>query len=383
MSHLPRHQSPINAYADISDYEIYSRPRKVTVTIYGIYTSTEHTISYHDRRANTAYESHQSASDCRGLSNEGHRDPKVRPRYEYHLPEASYTKSSAEYRQLDRSRRVSRKTGAQRDDRHGQSDRHYISEDDTMPKHARQSQPEELKAAHTSGSSGRSRSHGSDKHKGSDNLNRETLKKSGSRYEEKHPRRQEDSRSSRNDPFYKDREQRSYPGFPRPSQPKEPKSTPRAGQNSKPKSYSYHKETKNDKPSQRIPESGSHRRQEKPHKSRSESRRGKIPGSNRNGSSHEVPQRDAEEILPDYYAFLKLHHLATPAEIKSAAKRRRVEVHPDKLKKPGMSDSEQAKIDGEAAKVGEAADVLQNPQQKWEYDRQLYAAKGWIWHSSI
>lgn len=80
---------------------------------------------------------------------------------------------------------------------------------------------------------------------------------------------------------------------------------------------------------------------------------------------------------------MKLHHLATPAEIKSAAKRRRVEVHPDKLKKPGMSDSEQAKIDGEAAKVGEAADVLQNPQQKWEYDRQLYAAKGWIWHSSI
>lgn len=73
---------------------------------------------------------------------------------------------------------------------------------------------------------------------------------------------------------------------------------------------------------------------------------------------------------------MKLGPLATSEEIKSAAKRRRVEVHPDKLKKPGMSDSERAKIDAAAAEVGQAADVLSNPEHKLEYDRQLYAAKG-------
>lgn len=73
---------------------------------------------------------------------------------------------------------------------------------------------------------------------------------------------------------------------------------------------------------------------------------------------------------------MKLGPLATSEEIKSAAKRRRVEVHPDKLKKSGMSDSERAKIDAAAAEVGQAADVLSNPEQKLEYDRQLYAAKG-------
>ena len=63
-------------------------------------------------------------------------------------------------------------------------------------------------------------------------------------------------------------------------------------------------------------------------------------------------------------------------EIKSAAKRRRIEVHPDKNKKAGMSDSERAKIDAAAAEVGCAADVLSNPEQKLVYDRQLYATKG-------
>ena len=81
--------------------------------------------------------------------------------------------------------------------------------------------------------------------------------------------------------------------------------------------------------------------------------------------------------MPDHYATLKLGPSATDEEIKSAAKRRRVEVHPDKLKKEGMSESERAKIDEAAAKVGQAADVLQNPEQKREYDCKLYAANGW------
>lgn len=57
-------------------------------------------------------------------------------------------------------------------------------------------------------------------------------------------------------------------------------------------------------------------------------------------------------------------------------KRRRVEVHPDKLMKPGMSDSERDRIHEIAVMVGQAADLLQDPEQKLRYDRKFFAAKG-------
>lgn len=39
----------------------------------------------------------------------------------------------------------------------------------------------------------------------------------------------------------------------------------------------------------------------------------------------------------------------------------RIKVHPDKLIKPGMSDSEIAKINDTAARVGQAAEDLLDP----------------------
>lgn len=86
--------------------------------------------------------------------------------------------------------------------------------------------------------------------------------------------------------------------------------------------------------------------------------------------------------MPDHYAILKISPHATGEVIKSAAKRRRVEVHPDKLKEVGMSDSERADIDAAAAKVGQAADVLQDAELKLKYDRQMYAASPWKWHGN-
>ena len=74
---------------------------------------------------------------------------------------------------------------------------------------------------------------------------------------------------------------------------------------------------------------------------------------------------------------MKISHLAGEHEIKTAAKRRRVEVHPDKLKKEGMSDSECAEIDAAAAKVGQAADVLTNLEMKLKYDHEMRSSGKW------
>ena len=42
-----------------------------------------------------------------------------------------------------------------------------------------------------------------------------------------------------------------------------------------------------------------------------------------------------------------------------------------------MSAVELAQIDSVATQVGQAADVLLNPDHKQKYDRELYAAKGY------
>jgi len=53
----------------------------------------------------------------------------------------------------------------------------------------------------------------------------------------------------------------------------------------------------------------------------------------------------------------------------------RVSSHPDKLKKAGMSGSELKKIDERAALVGQAADVLQDQDQKEDYDQERAARR--------
>lgn len=117
-----------------------------------------------------------------------------------------------------------------------------------------------------------------------------------------------------------------------------------------------------------------HYNDEKPNSSRRNDSRQGSSRSNRNNTA--LPEPQAQDDLPDFYTILKISHLATDGQIRSAAKRRRVEVHPDQNKKAGMSQSEMDEIDAVAASVGEACDVLLNPSQKLKYDRKLYAAKG-------
>ena len=52
----------------------------------------------------------------------------------------------------------------------------------------------------------------------------------------------------------------------------------------------------------------------------------------------------------------------TMIRIEKAAKKMRIASHPDKLKKSGMTEEELKAIDEQAAKVGQAAEILSNPK---------------------
>ena len=74
----------------------------------------------------------------------------------------------------------------------------------------------------------------------------------------------------------------------------------------------------------------------------------------------------------------------------------RIKMHPDRLKKPGMSEEELKQIDEEAGRVGQAAELLTNPTmvsvpaefvdrflrkaddlgQRREHDRELRGRRG-------
>lgn len=49
--------------------------------------------------------------------------------------------------------------------------------------------------------------------------------------------------------------------------------------------------------------------------------------------------------------------------ITEAAKKMRIKTHPDRLKKAHMSPEEKAKIDETAGTVGQAAEVLSDPEK--------------------
>ncbi|KAL8916739.1 MAG: hypothetical protein Q9172_006157 [Xanthocarpia lactea] len=80
-----------------------------------------------------------------------------------------------------------------------------------------------------------------------------------------------------------------------------------------------------------------------------------------------------KDIPPNYYARLGLGEDATTEEIKKASKVMRVKTHPDQVKRgnPNMTEEDMAKVTATAANVGEAADVLEDPRKKTEYDERI------------
>lgn len=71
---------------------------------------------------------------------------------------------------------------------------------------------------------------------------------------------------------------------------------------------------------------------------------------------------------PNFYTILGITPQATAVELKKAALKMRVQCHPDKAKKPGMTAAQKKEIDDRAALVGQAADVLQDEEQRMLYD---------------
>ncbi|KAL8710590.1 MAG: hypothetical protein Q9220_004814 [cf. Caloplaca sp. 1 TL-2023] len=82
-----------------------------------------------------------------------------------------------------------------------------------------------------------------------------------------------------------------------------------------------------------------------------------------------APKGQQQKRPADFYELLGITPKATPAEIMQAAKEKRIECHPDKLKKMGMSAQELEWIDARAKAVGEAADTLVDPEMRARYDR--------------
>ena len=93
----------------------------------------------------------------------------------------------------------------------------------------------------------------------------------------------------------------------------------------------------------------------KPEKSKSESR-----------SRPEPPRKSG---LIDIYAVLGINPSSSHEEAKLAARQRRIDTHPDKLKRPGMSPAEVSSIDEMAKLVGYAADVVSDPVKRRAYDQ--------------
>ncbi|KAL8732223.1 MAG: hypothetical protein Q9181_004039 [Wetmoreana brouardii] len=84
------------------------------------------------------------------------------------------------------------------------------------------------------------------------------------------------------------------------------------------------------------------------------------------------PAYDSVMIPPlNHYAVLGLSENAAAREIKVTAKKKRVACHPDKHIREGMTEEEKAKINAKSARIGQAADVLENAEKKQEYDKDV------------
>ena len=129
------------------------------------------------------------------------------------------------------------------------------------------------------------------------------------------------------------------------------------------------------------------------HTKRSSHRTQRSENTSHTSSSHQAsdpPQREEEKrhqakssafpqnptpilapprVAGAFYATLAVSPNATQAEIVRAARRRRIQVHPDRLKTAGMAQREIDRINDEAQKVGLAADTLCDEVSRGEYDR--------------
>ncbi|KAL8634440.1 MAG: hypothetical protein Q9228_007965, partial [Teloschistes exilis] len=81
-----------------------------------------------------------------------------------------------------------------------------------------------------------------------------------------------------------------------------------------------------------------------------------------------MPNLKKAKGFVDFYSLLGVSPSCSQAEIEKAAKKKRIEVHPDRLIKEGMTPQELQAIDEQAKMVGGAADTLSDPSKRRRYD---------------
>ena len=80
---------------------------------------------------------------------------------------------------------------------------------------------------------------------------------------------------------------------------------------------------------------------------------------------------------PDHYATLGVSHNASQEEIRKVSKKRRIDVHPDTLRRKAtqqgkrLTRADEEKIERVAKEVGEAADVLGDRGSRLQYDKEM------------
>ena len=86
-------------------------------------------------------------------------------------------------------------------------------------------------------------------------------------------------------------------------------------------------------------------------------------------------ERKANAETPrSHYVTLGISPDSSQEQIIKAAKEVRIKTHPDRLKRQGgLTEEQERKVDVEAALVGQAADILSNPELRRKYDMRLRA----------
>ena len=89
-------------------------------------------------------------------------------------------------------------------------------------------------------------------------------------------------------------------------------------------------------------------------------------------NSSPEPESVRDEGPIDIYAILGLSPQCSHKEAKRAARQRRIETHPDKLKKCSLSTAEKSRVDEMAMLVGFAADIILDPVKRQQYDQEIF-----------
>ena len=111
-------------------------------------------------------------------------------------------------------------------------------------------------------------------------------------------------------------------------------------------------------------------------KTRAEQQRASSPPLSPPSPPPPPPTQKPQVPAPlDIYAILKISPQSSPDEMKRAVRVRRVEIHPDKRKRQGLSKEEEDMIEEEAKLVGWAADILLDQEKRQTHDEQLQAWK--------